>query len=48
MDKSTVLIIIWSLNLGLLIANLAWMIFTEISFQKRVKRIQEQLDQLKK
>ena len=47
MNKDVVLIALWSLNLGLMIANLAWMIVTEISFQKRVKKIQEQLNQLK-
>ena len=47
MNKDVVLIAIWSLNLVLLIANLVWMIVTEISFQKRCKKIQEQLNQLK-
>ena len=47
MNKDVVLIALWSLNIGLLIANLVWMIVTEISFQKRVKKIQKQLNKLK-
>ena len=47
MNKDTVLMILWSLNLGALMANLVWMIVTEISFQKRIKGIKDQIDKLK-
>ena len=47
MNKDVVLIALWSLNLGLLIANLVWNIVTDISFQKMVKKIQKQLNKLK-
>ena len=43
MNEDVVLIALWSLNLGLLIANLVWMIVIEISFQKRVKKILNEL-----
>lgn len=47
MNKDTVLMILWSINLGALMANLVWMIVTEISFQKRIKGIKDQIDKLK-
>lgn len=46
MDKDILLLIIWSANAGLLVANLAWMIVSDISFRKRHKRLQEQIDKL--
>ena len=47
MNKDTVLMILWSLNLGALLVNFVWMIVMEISFQKRIKVIKDQIDKLK-
>ena len=46
MDKY--IIAIYSLTLGMLITNFVWMVITDKSFRERHKRIQEQLDRLKK
>ena len=39
--------IVFLLNIVALSANLVWMIYADIAFRKRHKRLQEQIDKLK-